>query len=55
MGALSVAIGVQALYLLNLEHNTLVAGLALAVLLTQTAILPPRTPSNSAVSTQAET
>lgn len=55
MGTLSAAIGVQALYLLNLEHNTLVAGLVFAVLLTQTAILPPGTPSNSAVSTQAET
>ena len=40
-GTLAIAIGVQAMYLLQFEHHTLIAGITLAVLLGQVIIVPP--------------
>jgi hypothetical protein len=42
MDILSAAIGVQGLFLLQLSHNTLIAAMILATLLTQGLIFPPR-------------
>jgi len=46
-GTIGVAVGVQALYLLQFEHHTLIAGLALAVLLGQVILIPSPTPPTS--------
>ena len=41
LGTLSVAFAVQALFLLELNHNTLIAGLLGAVIISQITLYPP--------------
>lgn len=40
-GTLSIAIGVQAIYLLDFQHYTLITGLVIAVFLSQIILIPP--------------
>lgn len=40
-GTLSIAIGVQAIYLLDFQHYTLITGLVIAVFLSQLILIPP--------------
>ena len=40
-GTLSIAIGVQAIYLLDFQHHTLITGLVIAVFLSQMILIPP--------------
>ena len=40
-GTLSIAVGVQAIYLLDFQHYTLITGLVIAVFLSQIVIIPP--------------
>ena len=42
LGTLSVAFAVQALFLLELNHNTLIAGLLGAVIISQVTLFPPK-------------
>jgi Kef-type K+ transport system membrane component KefB len=52
LGTLSVAIAVQALFLLELSHNTLIAGLLGAVVISQITLFPPhKQPTKNAVAT----
>ncbi|MBT4140635.1 MAG: hypothetical protein HOE48_22175 [Candidatus Latescibacteria bacterium] len=41
LGPLSVALAVQALFLLDLDHNTLIAGLITSTILSQITLFPP--------------
>ncbi len=40
-GTLSIAVGVQAIYLLDFQHYTLITGLVIAVFLSQIILIPP--------------
>ncbi len=40
-GTLSIAVGVQAIYLLDFQHHTLITGLVIAVFLSQIILIPP--------------
>lgn len=40
-GTLSIAVGVQAIYLLDFQHYTLITGLVIAVFLSQMILIPP--------------
>ena len=46
-GTLSIAVGVQAIYLLDFQHYTLITGLVIAVFLSQIVIIPPANSSQS--------
>ena len=40
-GTLSIAVGIQAIYLLDFQHYTLITGLVIAVFLSQMILIPP--------------